>query len=84
MNVARGTRARVGITASLAFCALLSGCRDAPGADAPDRETLTRRQRDSVISTLPLPGAAGVGGALRASDAMGERSARHDSLLAVP
>lgn len=40
----------------------------------------TRRERDSVIGASQLPGAAGVRGALRASDTGEARSARVDSI----
>ena len=32
-------------------------------------DTLTRRQRDSMLSTSTIPGARGVGAAMRAADA---------------
>ncbi|MEX2465678.1 MAG: hypothetical protein WD995_02125 [Gemmatimonadota bacterium] len=43
-------------------------------------DTLTRAQRDSIVSQLPIPGAGGVGAALRARDAAGARAAAHDSI----
>jgi hypothetical protein len=64
-----------------------SGCRDRPeepAAQAVDRDTLTRRQRDSISATLPIPGAQGIGRALSASDAARARAAQHDSALAAP
>ncbi|MDT8340305.1 MAG: hypothetical protein RQ751_02225 [Longimicrobiales bacterium] len=67
----------------LLLAAALAGCPE-PAADRPpanDRDTLTRRQRDSITATLPLPGAGAVGGALDAADAAAARAARHDSLL---
>jgi hypothetical protein len=51
---------------------------------AVDRDTLTQRQKDSITSTLPLPGASVVGRALRASDAAEARAERHDALGANP
>ena len=42
---------------------------------------MTQRQRDSVTSTLPIPGARAVGGALDAADAASRRAEQHDSLL---
>jgi hypothetical protein len=51
---------------------------------AVDRDTLTQRQKDSIASTLPLPGASGIGRALRASDAAKARAEHHDALGANP
>jgi len=45
-----------------------------------DRDTLTRRQKDSIIAELPLPGSGVVGRALKVSDSLAARAARHDSL----
>ena len=47
-------------------------------ANRPD--TLTRRQRDSVIGASKLPGAQGVRGALQAQDSARARNARLDSI----
>ena len=62
---------------------LVLGCT--PGESEPpratvDRDTLTRRQKDSIISTMPLPGAKGVGAALRATDRIKANQDRLDSL----
>lgn len=67
----------------LTLCLPLAACPDG-GADRPiqnDRDTMSRRQRDSVTSTLPVPGAGGVGGALDAQDAARARADRLDSIL---
>lgn len=40
------------------------------------------RERDSVLAGSKLPGARGVGGALRASDSAAARRAREDSISA--
>ncbi len=48
---------------------------------AVDRDTLTRRQKDSITATLPLPGAGVVGRALKASDAAQARADRHEAEL---
>jgi len=63
--------------ALLASLSLLPGC--APGAREP-KAKLTERQRDSVLATEPLPGAATVGRALDASAKASEDAARMDSL----
>ena len=62
---------------------LILGCTRSDTESRPmiDRDTLTRRQKDSIIATLPLPGAKGVGAALRSNDRAQERADRLDSLL---
>ncbi len=69
-------------TAALAALTILSiGCSfggDASATNAAD--TLTRRQKDEIISTLPIPGARGVGRALDAVDLAADRANAHDSL----
>ena len=66
------------------LCALsLVACSSQPenssqGA-AVDRDTLTRRQRDSITATLPVPGARAVGRALEAADAAAARAAETDA-----
>ncbi len=50
------------------------GCgKETPG---PGADTLSRRQRDSVIGASQLPGAQGVRGALRMSDSADARRSR--------
>ena len=68
--------------AALAALTILSlGCEgwgDASATNAAD--TLTRRQKNEIISTLPIPGARGVGRALDVSDQLAERAQAHDTL----
>ena len=52
------------VVAGLMMVAALAGCTRKEAKQPP----LTERQRDSVLSTEPLPGASVVGGALKASD----------------
>lgn len=73
--------------AAAAFAGLLLiGCSRGPAAKqartpANDRDTMTQRQRDSVLSTQKaIPGAAGVMGALKAADAVKKHNAEIDSL----
>lgn len=47
---------------------------------ANDADTLTRRQKDSIISTMPLPGASRIRDAQRAQDAATERNRILDSI----
>ncbi len=44
-------------------------------------DTLTRRQKDSLVSTLPIPGAGAVGKAMSAVDSANARTRRHDSII---
>jgi hypothetical protein len=61
----------------VAFVAL--GCtRDESAAN--DRDTMTQRQRDSVLAQSGLPGAKGVGKALSAADSIRARNAQLDSV----
>jgi len=65
----------------LALAALtLSACGQGGGDAQTATDTLTRRQRDSIISTMPLPGAGGVGRALDAQDAARARADALDSI----
>lgn len=69
-------------TTGVLFCLALAGCSGgSPEAGAARPDTLTRRQRDSIIGASSLPGARGVGKALEASDAAAARSAALDSIL---
>jgi hypothetical protein len=49
------------------------------GESAAHRDSLSQRERDSVIGASQLPGAGGVRGALRASDEATARRAQEDS-----
>ena len=66
-----------------AFALILTGCPgpspDSDGESASADE-LTRRQKDSIISTLPVPGASAVGRALDAADAARVRALAHDTI----
>ena len=67
----------IALAASLAGC---SGASPDSTAQAATPDELTRRQKDSIISTLPIPGAGAVGKALRASDLAKARADRHDAI----
>jgi hypothetical protein len=62
------------------LCVLLAGCGKAqtPGRTAGD--TLTRRQRDSVLGASRLPGARGIQRAMTAADTAAAQNARLDSI----
>jgi uncharacterized protein YcfL len=55
----------------------LVGCSSDTGGNR--RDTMTQRQRDSVLAQTGLPGAAGVGKAMRAADSAKARQAQLDS-----
>ena len=62
--------------ATLAVVALLAACTDS----GEPTERRTDRERDSLIAESRLPGAAGVGAALRAQDKSAAVNARIDSI----
>ena len=64
--------------AALTFIAV--GCSGSGDASASAADTLTRRQKNEIISTLPIPGARGVGAALDVSDRLADRAQAHDSI----
>jgi hypothetical protein len=65
----------LGVSAANAGCA--GGETDTPVVRS---DTLSQRQRDSVIGQSRLPGAQGVRGALDAADAAAARAAAADSI----
>ena len=74
----------ISMAALVALTILSVGCYGSGDASASNAaDTLTRRQKNEIISTLPIPGASGVGRALRATDLAAERAQAHDSLLGV-
>ena len=50
------------------------------GEDHARQDTLTQRQKDSILATLPVPGAGAVGKALDAADAARARAEAHDTI----
>ena len=58
------------------FVLLLGACT----SDSGQARSGTQRERDSVLGASKLPGAAGVRGALRATDSASARNARLDSV----
>lgn len=50
------------------------------GKSGQAADTLTERQKDSILANSKIPGARGVGSALRASDSVGAHVQRADSL----
>lgn len=69
----------IAVTTGLAFaCSSGEGGSDVPG------DTLTRRERDSLIGESRLPGAQGVRGATRVADSAAARMQRLDSISGKP
>ncbi|MGE5800983.1 MAG: hypothetical protein ACM358_01890 [Gemmatimonadota bacterium] len=57
-------------------------CGSDKSGQTVNRDTLTQRQKDSILANSKIPGARGVGSALRASDSVSARVQRSDSLAA--
>jgi hypothetical protein len=70
------------ILAAAVLVAMLGCGRGAqkPTAQKVDRDTLTRRQKDSIVSTMPIPGASKIGTAQRAVDKLNQHAAAIDSI----
>ncbi len=66
--------------AAMLLCVLLVACGKGQPAGRAAGDTLTRRQRDSVLGASRLPGAQGIRGALRAQDTAVAQNARTDSI----
>jgi len=68
-----------------AVLGILAGCVacSSKGNEA-DKRPRTERERDSIIGASRLPGAQGVRGALRESDAAKARNAQLDSVANQP
>lgn len=57
---------------------LAVGCGGSHGSPTAAKDSLSQRQRDSVIGASQLPGAQGVRGALRVSDSAAARRDREE------
>jgi len=62
----------------------LAACADHETDAAARSDSLTQRQRDSVIGASKLPGAQGVQGALQADSAARARAERLSAIDSVP
>ena len=65
-------------TIAFAFLAVAAACAKETGGNR--RDTMTQRQKDSVLGQSGLPGAQGVTNALKAADSVKARQARTDSV----
>lgn len=69
----------------LLLLAAACGGASSSGADSTAaRDTLTRRQKDSITAQSELPGARGVGKALEAQDTAAARNRVLDSVANAP
>jgi ABC-type glycerol-3-phosphate transport system substrate-binding protein len=67
--------------AALAVLLVSTACSGSGSGEATSAaDTLTRRQKDSLVSTMPIPGAGAVGRAMEARDAANARADAHDSI----
>ncbi len=66
--------------ALLVVCVIVAACARSDRPKAGTADTLTRRQRDSILGASRLPGAHGIQGALRAQDSAAAQNARADSI----
>jgi len=66
------------LTIVLALCAACSGGKSAKSA--ADVDSLTERQRDSILAQSRIPGARAVGSAMRAADSTSARVRATDSV----
>ena len=69
----------MGLAFALALGVMLSCSGEGDEAGTP-ADTLTRRERDSLIGESRLPGARGVRGATRIADSANARMQRRDSI----
>ena len=68
---------------AMVIVAALGACSSQQTAQN-DRDTMTQRQKDSVLAQSQLPGARGVGNAIEAADSAKARQARLDSIANAP
>lgn len=74
---------RLLVTAAAVLAVPLAALACGGGSDpdaASAADTLTRAQKDSIVADMPLPGAGGVGAAMRARDNANARTEGHDSI----
>ena len=64
----------------IGVCLLLAGCSGGRSGSSRAADTLTERQRDSILAGSSIPGARGVGAALRAADSTNARIRATDSV----
>lgn len=71
---------RIALAAALALLAACGG--ESGDQQAVNRDTLTERQRDSILAKSRIPGARAVGRAMTVADSTSARVRRADSVAA--
>lgn len=69
---------------AVAAVLLVTSCSKPKATAANNRDTMTQRQKDSVLAQSRIPGAQGVGQALKVSDSLKARQAAQDSASKEP
>ena len=70
---------RLPLTALLVLLAACGGEDPAPNQTV-NRDTLTQRQKDSILAQSRIPGASGVGKAMRVADSTSARAQAADTI----
>jgi len=65
---------------AILLCIVVAACAKAVPPKTAASDSLTRRQKDSILGASRLPGAQGIRGALSAQDSAAARNARVDSI----
>jgi hypothetical protein len=68
---------------SLLVLSLAACGGDSKDKQAVNRDTLTERQKDSILAKSRIPGASGVGRAMTAADSTSAGARRADSVVAA-
>jgi len=58
----------------------VAACAAEQSGQTVNRDTLTQRQKDSILANSRIPGASGVGRAMRAADSASARALRADTV----
>ena len=72
------------LAALLVLGLVACGGSDDAKTQAINRDTLTQRQKDSLLAQSKIPGARGVGAAMRAADSTSARVQAADTVGDVP
>ena len=67
------------LLATIGVTVLLTACAEEPKTTM-NRDTMTKRQKDSVLSKSGIPGASNISKAQRASDSLGARARALDTI----